>query len=260
MVRSFHPTGPTRSTRLAWRTSSPRLCLSLARVAELVDAMDSKSISRKGVGVQVPASAPASGADPLAEALLPVLLHRLNNVAQVLSSLNALVRLDTGEDILGQRAHDLARAGDALLPLGWLLGALGASGGADLLFARHEGRALTWTLEALDEVLRREGCALLWRGARLPLVSASAPHTWRIPWAIASVLYECARAAPQCKELPCDLLHTAGTWRFEIAGRPPDAERLEARLRMLLPEAALAWPAATTTRLELPGGWLEPQC
>ena len=87
----------------------------------MADAMDSKSISREGVGVQVPASAPA---DELARALLPALLHRLNNVTQVLAGVNSLVRVSGSSTVLLERADDLRHAGGALEQLGWLVGAL----------------------------------------------------------------------------------------------------------------------------------------
>lgn len=120
----------------------------------MADAMDSKSISREGVGVQVPASAPA---DELARALLPALLHRLNNVTQVLAGLNSLVRVTGSPAALEERAGDLQHAGGALEQLGWLVGALARGMGTGIGSAREDGRALEWLVDLLTEALRREG-------------------------------------------------------------------------------------------------------
>src|SRR5262245_17233978 len=83
----------------------------IRRGGEMADAMDSKSISRKGVGVQVPASAPEHQIeDPLARAMLPVLLHRVANATQHLNGLTALLAHDPGA--LAARGGDLAETSD----------------------------------------------------------------------------------------------------------------------------------------------------
>ena len=157
----------------------------------MADAMDSKSISREGVGVQVPASAPAIQTDELARALLPVLLHKLNNVTQVIASVNSLVRL-TGESTpIAKCAADLDHSAGMLARLGWLLGALARGVGTDLGSQRHEERALEWLLELLAEALRREGRELAPAGALPRLDPQSCAAT---SWAVASRLLECARS------------------------------------------------------------------
>ncbi len=120
--------------------------------------MDSKSISREGVGVQVPASAPAAAADELARALLPALLHRLNNVTQVLAGVNSLVRVTGSPAVLLERAGDLEHAGGALERLGWLVGALARGMGTGIGAPREdERRVLELTTVELVELRFLDG-------------------------------------------------------------------------------------------------------
>ena len=153
----------------------------------MADAMDSKSISREGVGVQVPASAPA---DELARALLPALLHRLNNVTQVLAGVNSLVRVSGSPAALVERAGDLEHAGGALAQLGWLVGALARGMGTGIGSPREDERALEWLVDLLAESLRREGREIA--GPRA-LPRADFAQSWEF----ARRLYAAAQAAPQ---------------------------------------------------------------
>lgn len=175
----------------------------------MADAMDSKSISREGVGVQVPASAPSA---QLASELLPVLLHKLNNVTQVFSGLNSLLTVTKDASLLTERAGDLEYAGAQLHRLGWVVGMLGASQGADLLLARREAQALRWSLEALVELYGREGRRLV-LPERLPRV-APAKDEPRVCWE----LLVWVRAHASARE--SRLLLEAGeqAWVFRVEG------------------------------------------
>ncbi len=169
----------------------------------MADAMDSKSISREGVGVQVPASAPRAAAGDLSRALLPALLHRLNNVTQVLAGVNSLVRLSGSSAALVERAGDLEHAGAALQRLGWLVGALARGMGTGIGAPREDARALEWLADLLAESLRREG-----RELRGPV---ALPQTdFAESWALASRLYDAALALP-----PGGLL----AWSVQLEGQ-----------------------------------------
>ena len=172
----------------------------------MADAMDSKSISRKGVGVQVPASAPAPGPDELARALLPSLLHELNNVTQVIAGVNSLVRLSGSAAPLVQCAGNLEHAGGALARLGWLVHALSRALGAPLGSDRREEHALEWLLQLVVESLRREGRALA-PATALPRLPASC--SLEQCWDVAGRLLAAAAAAPDAAAL---------AWRVELAG------------------------------------------
>lgn len=159
----------------------------------MADAMDSKSISREGVGVQVPASAPAASSDELARALLPALLHRLNNVTQVLAGVNSLVKLTNSSAPLVQCRGDLEHASGALERLGWQVHALSRALGAPIGAERREEHALEWLVELVIESLRREGRDLVLAGAlpRLPAACGTAEC-----WELASRLHAAVLAAP----------------------------------------------------------------
>ncbi len=169
----------------------------------MADAMDSKSISREGVGVQVPASAPRAGSDELARVLLPALLHRLNNVTQVLAGVNSLVRVSGSPAALVERAGDLEHAGGALERLGWLVGALARGMGTGIGAPREDERALEWLVDLLAESLRREGREL------------SGPRT--LPRADFAQSWELARGllAAACASAPGSVL----AWSVRLEGQ-----------------------------------------
>src|SRR5262245_57726535 len=156
------------------------------RGGEMADAMDSKSISRKGVGVQVPASAPELR-DPLARALLPVLLHRVANAAQILSGLDALLPL--GPAVLEERSGDLASAGETVDDVGWLLALLASASGSRLLLGRRNRGGLPPLLDGVRGCLRREGRDLAPAEGPLPELAPDVADGWQLPWAIASLFF-----------------------------------------------------------------------
>src|SRR5262249_14059378 len=149
-------------------------------------AMDSKSISRKGVGVQVPASAPAL-ADPFARALLPVLLHRIGNASQLLSNLAAL--LEVRASALDERSDDLAAAGGIVDDTGWLLAMPASASGANLLLERRETHGLGPVVDGVRACLRREGRDLDPARGALPRLEPHVGSGWELPWYLGSVLF-----------------------------------------------------------------------
>lgn len=179
----------------------------------MADAMDSKSISREGVGVQVPASAPPVGlSSELAGKLLPVLLHKLNNVTQVFSGLNSLLAVTGDPALLVERAGDLEHAGAQLHRLGWLVGMIGASQGADLLLARREALGLRWSLEALAELCAREQVRLE-LPAQLPRVCPQENEA-----AICWDLLLWIRSQPAQPVLRLSWTRTSDQWIFRLEG------------------------------------------
>jgi len=209
--------------------------------------------------------------DPLAEALFPVLIHRLNNATQILSSLNAVLGAEVGDSLLGGSSKDLADASRDVHELGWLLGVLASAGGADLLLERREKQGLRILVHAVRDGLRRQGRDLEQPGggARSELLPSPAPDAddgWQTPWAIGSVLWSagCALArgetlrwnlAPRDGTTPRD-----GTWILACAHAPAEDEltNLAARIHDALPEARLA-TADDGCTLVLPLGALRLQ-
>lgn len=121
----------------------------------MADAMDSKSISCDGSRGSSPRPGTTSAASAeFARALLPVLLHELNNHTQYLSALGALET--AGESLLG-RGEGLARTGLEVEELGWLLGLCGGGLGTDLLRDRSERRGLAPLLRLTRKAIRHEG-------------------------------------------------------------------------------------------------------
>lgn len=91
----------------------------------------------------------------LAAALIPALVHRINNTTQLLVVLRSVLA-EPDEDVLASAGPDLAHAARDAEEQGWLLGLLARSMGTDLLLAREERGGLGATLHLLAEALRRE--------------------------------------------------------------------------------------------------------
>lgn len=225
----------------------------------MADAMDSKSISREGVGVQVPASAPVAHEDELARALLGALLHRLNNVTQVISSVNALVRLGGESAAIARHAEDLRQSAEGLERLGWLLALLSRQRGSDLLLARREARGQAWLLELLREAVRRER-----RELGEPRPGSLEPDPAReealeLGWACAGWLFAAARELPERGTLAWGIEARGERVRLCTSCTPREAHELALAIARRVPGAGLEREPDGRLTLELPAqGWRPP--
>ncbi len=105
--------------------------------------------------------------EQLAAALLPTLLHRVNNTTQLIVAVRALAALQPLQ-LPERSSHDLAHAAHESHVNGWLLGVLARGLGADLLLARENYDGLLPTLELVREALLRERCELAFAVEELP--------------------------------------------------------------------------------------------
>ena len=233
----------------------------------MADAMDSKSISREGVGVRVPSLVPADarggsrgegsagGGDRLAAPLLPAVRHRIQTATQLLTALDSLVRTTGDASLLERRAGDLAAASETVRQLGYVVAVLACASGADLLLERREQRGLAYLCDATRDALRRDGLELCEPCAPLPALAPDAGRGWELPWAIAALLHASAGGAPGAA--PQWGIAAAETgWSLEIRREPaavPSA--LADRICALLPGARFE-SAPGSLRLALPSRWL----
>ncbi len=200
--------------------------------------MDSKSISRKGVGVRVPSLVPSCEAAPardsrsaagtlaqasteLARLVLPLCRTRAQRLERACVGWTEALR--QGLDVRTRRTEQLrARTRD----LGLTLGLLGAAREADLLRARREPESLrtlvAWTARALRE---RFGVALAPAAAELPAGQAEAALGWGAPVAVAWTLARLARHAPPGTDLAWWLSETAQVRSLWIPA-PPASRRV----------------------------------
>lgn len=167
----------------------------------MADAMDSKSIScdgsrgsspRPGTNVIAPGG---TGEVELARALLPVLLHDLNNHTQYLTALNALVAQNSpaveGEESPGG-GEALAQTAREIEELGWILGLCAGGFGSDLLHERTERRGLVPLVALVRKALRREGRDIERADRELPDLPTKLG--WRGAWRVGELLFACGRA------------------------------------------------------------------
>lgn len=185
----------------------PRTLTCAARVAKPADAMDSKSIPRKGVGVRLPSLAPASalGLRYASERLSRPVAAALRGVADEIGGrLWATISVELEQarrelegfliEFRREREHALrdervlarqAELEERAHRVGWCLGVLGAASGADLLHERREAAGLRW-LVTLAATAR--ACRLAPVAEALPLLAPSATAGWEVPllaaWAV----------------------------------------------------------------------------
>jgi hypothetical protein len=217
-------------------------------------------------------------ADPLAAALLPVLLHDLNNATQYLTALNALLSTESptgtsratspgpprsagSNKTIGAPPTPLAglsRAAHEIDDLGWVLGLAANAGGADLLLDRRHRAGLEPLLVMVRKCLRREQRDLDLSARPCPDCAArpAGVEPWRVPWAIGSWLLAAGRTLPAQASLSWELRWTAD--RFELICRVPMTSDLQSTARHLesrLPGLA-AREGVGECALLLAPGWL----
>lgn len=150
--------------------------------------------------------------DELSAALVPVLLHRLNNTTQYLSTLNSLLALGP-DDSSARYFEGLAGTSNDVDELGWLLGVAANACGANLLLERRERAGVAAMVRVTAEILRREGRDLERVDRVLPTFSTLERHaprdvSWSVAWLIGSWLLacgrECARGTPLAWDLSAD--------------------------------------------------------
>lgn len=197
----------------------------------------------------------SSSIDPrLAAALLPALVHRINNTTQLLVVLRSLLA-DPDEGVLAVAGPDLTRASEEAEQQGWLLGILARSVGTDVLLAREERAGLGTTLGLVAEALRR-GRKELTLPARLPSIT---------------LCEGCPRSAPFCLDLAALLWSSCeslgGAFELSLAERPDAWELRLSRADLASAEAAFGRtecgrcgarlsPDGEGWRLVLPRNWL----
>jgi len=135
--------------------------------------------------------------DPLSAALLPVVIHDLNNATQLLTTLNTLLGMPGGERFLTERAGDLASVGEEVFELGWLMAALASSAGDDLLLARRHETGLDVMVDYVRKSLRRQQHDLAQAEAALPRISNTHGAGWEAAWALGVFLWTAGLAADE---------------------------------------------------------------
>lgn len=242
----------------------------------MADAMDSKSISREGVGVQVPASAPPHSDaqfpgveiprrdarelaqralhglahDAFARAALPVLMHRINNATQVLAGLNALLALRGTEPLADARSADLAGIATTYAESGWLLAVLGSALGAESLLERRENTGLAATIGLVTELARRNGRVLECCGTP-PELNAGHGAGWEAAWAVGSWLHAALLATPSGACLRVRIERDGAGVRF-VDDAPWDETRAEVATRI---SSRVPGLSAERSELRLAAAW-----
>lgn len=229
----------------------------------MADAMDSKSISRKGVGVRVPALAPGSAkdaplralAEDLGRALAPSIAARIGALGERYQAF--ALRLGAGDegrfaDALfdESQALELARDEAAVVEAGYVLGVLAAACGLDVLRARRldEGPRVL-----VELVARRFGRTLDPPVGALPLAAADAGGGWEGTFALGA-LFAAAAGGAAAGPLGWRLARAAGAEDWTLDFRACDADRTVAAARAALAASGVRATGDGGGTL-LPGAW-----
>lgn len=203
----------------------------------------------------VPEQLETRAADPFSAALLPVLMHRMNNATQLLSNLNAVLRADTSRDWMGDRSEDLAKTGEDLHDLGYLLAVLSSAAGSDLLLSRRQPRGLEIMLGAVDDLTRREEHRIA-SECPLPKLAPQVHGGWELPWAFGALLWSSTRELSSEEELCWQLLDQAQSWVLIGSKSPRDQfASLQPLIQERLPEGELDVREAGWS-WRIPAAWL----
>ena len=165
--------------------------------------------------------------DDLSAALVPVLLHKLNNATQYLSALNSLLALGP-EDTPASYFDGLGGTSRDVDELGWLLGIAANACGANLLLERRERAGLGAMVRVTAEILRREGRDLERIDRVLPEIAAfeargSRDASWRSTWLVGSWLLACGRERPRGASLAWELNLDGGELEITVSVSPTPA-------------------------------------
>ncbi len=227
----------------------------------MADAMDSKSIARKGVGVRLPSLVPTDQAlrragQALAEALLAEIVGDLHGAGQQMAELAARLRDDPPAALADELAFArLDRGGEQAQRSGFVLGVVGEALGLGSLIGRRAEDGLTWTLELLGRALARSGVRLVGRGAGRLRQDPGAGEGWELALLVALWLL---RAAEQrgCGALVWTVRPVAGGYLLETSPRldPARARELEALA------ACLALPGVRVQGARAPALALPARC
>jgi len=178
--------------------------------------------------------------DPLADHLLPVLVHRMNNTTQLLSNLQALGKVSETTDWLSERSEDLADACGDMDRVGYLMAVVASACGADLLLERRESEGLRFVLEAVTDVARREGREIQRPANPLPLQAPHVHDGWQLPWALGSLLLLAALGLEEGSRLEWQLLEEGDSWVLVSSSCVEEGfHGLRERLAERLPECRL---------------------
>ncbi len=234
-------------------------------VREQLHAQNGDAQSCEAGRTQAASNRPAPAelaSDELASALLPVLIHRMNNATQMLSNLSSLARLGaaapSGKDWLEERAEDLVQTSDSVDEIGYLLAVLASASGANLLLERRLPRGLSWMMSAVQDLLRRDGHAVASCSRPVPDQAPGVASGWELCWAVGALLLASAKREGQallgqallgqplqCQPLQCQplqwqWLQEDDSWVLVCATTAASAvEGLRSQLAARLPESSL---------------------
>lgn len=148
----------------------------------------------------------AWSAQSVPRALLPVLIHEMNNGTQLLVGFRSLLDIPGGEVLFAQKAGELAQGSSKLEDLGFALAVVSTSSGANMLLARRERRAVQILWELAVRTLERSGEHQVHVQGDPPELAPAALSGWEVPWASAALLLHASEAMG------------AGDWRWRWEG------------------------------------------
>lgn len=189
-----------------------------------------------------------------ATALMPIVLHELNNATQFLGMLHTLAAQDTGGALLERSAGDLSDTAGSVEDLGLLLAILSTAAGTDLLLERRSPRGVLVVQSAMRKLIRRGGGDLLVTGVEELLGATALAEGWELPWAMGASLWIASEELGSGEDLI--LTQDARGWGASVGGGARMQAHVEAVGEVLA--EVTGHTAGTEWSFSVPAGWLAP--
>lgn len=194
-----------------------------------------------------------------ARAVLPALLHDVNNTTQRLVAVRAVLDLGVAS-LAGEAGEDLGWAATRSHEHGWLLGVIGAALGVDVAGERHAPGGLRAVLKLAAAGLAREERVCGFDANEVPLLARTqgAPSASALCVALGALVHEAGRqAAPRGAPLEILMQRSRDEWELRGSSGASAAEQAYAELQSSLP--ATRWTAdGDAWVLHMPASWFEP--
>jgi len=187
-----------------------------------------------------------------ASALMPIVLHELNNVTQYLSMLHSVTSQDPESGALESSAADLAQTASSVEDLGLLMAILSTATGTDLMLARRSERGAAVVAHATTRMIRKLGRDVSIEGIEEPVVRDPQGQGWELPWALGASWWIAAAELERGETLGVSL--DSSGWSAAVGG----SDRMRAHVNAVgevLPQVQGEVTGATW-RFAVPEGWL----
>ena len=187
-----------------------------------------------------------------ASALMPIVIHELNNATQYLGMLHSVHAQDPSAGFLEKSTPDLVRTASSVEELGLMMAILSTAAGTDLLLDRRSDRSLSVAIDLTVKAVRKRG-----RDVALPenlslIALSQTSQGWALPWAVGARHLPASEALPDGASL---MVHfNESGWGARVGGG--DGMRSHAALVTATLAEITSEVRGTEWSFSIPPGWI----